>query len=385
MKTSMLSLLLVFVLFTKCTSTVQEEVNETTYPDVMISLSEQDVLQVDQEIMIQSTSLHDRGITQVELLVNGEPTRLDSNPDPEPNTAYIVAQSWIPKAPGTYILQVRAYNTANISGESERITVSVVETIVIMTTLTPTPLATTTPALAVFTLTPLPSPTTAEPTPAPLGTVTTDESEKDVVVPVGTTSTAVDLRAAEETPTPTLTPSATPTLPPFSPTGLEPEGRFAEIWTELGRGDSRLGYPTDDIIIDRDYAWQTFERGFMFWWDSPTEPDLIWVADAPENDYQRGHNWTHQADVWPGEPIYSCEAAENNGPLGPMRGFGFVWCESQDIRTRLGSPTQAELGSGGHIPFSQAQFFQGGIMIYNPHAQQVLILFHQGDWQLVWY
>ncbi len=379
MKIRIFSLLLIFILFTKCNATDQEEVNETTYPDVTISLSEQDVLQVDQEILVQSTSFHDRGITQVELLVNGEPTRIDSNPDPEPNTAYIVAQPWIPKTLGTYTLQVRAYNTANISGESETITVSVVETVVVMTTLTPTPLATTTPALAVFTLTPLPSPTTSEPTPVPLGPVRPDEAEK------GVKSTAVALTAAEETAIPTLTPSATPTLPTFSPTGLEPEGRFAEIWTELGRGDSRLGYPTDNIIIDRDYAWQTFERGFMFWWDLPVEPDLIWVVDAPEVGFQSGHYWTQHADIWPGEPIYSCEAAENNGHLGPMRGFGFVWCESQDIRTRLGSPTQAELGSGGQIPFSQAQVFQGGIMIYNPHTQQVLILFNQGDWQLVWY
>jgi hypothetical protein len=157
----------------------------------------------------------------------------------------------------------------------------------------------------------------------------------------------------EPTPTATTAPTRTPTPPPqtFEPTGLQPEGRFGEIWSELGNGDSRLGYPTGPVIADRDYARQPFENGLMVWWNNPEDPAYIWVIDSPATDLTSGLTSNLYADTWDdSQPDVSCEAAEDDGP---MRGFGKVWCEHPELLARIGYPTESERGSGGSAPFAQ--------------------------------
>jgi len=51
------------------------------------------------------------------------------------------------------------------------------------------------------------------------------------------------------------------------------------------------------------------------------------------------------------------------------------------LQTRLGNPRDYEGGSSGNPPFAHVQFFQGGVMIYNPLNAEVFVLFDQGDWQ----
>ncbi len=64
-----------------------------------------------------------------------------------------------------------------------------------------------------------------------------------------------------------------------------------------------------------------------------------------------------------------------------MRGFGQVWCDHPELRTRLGYPSEPEAGSAGRPPYAQVQFFQGGTLIYTPLNKEVYVLFAQGDWQ----
>jgi hypothetical protein len=165
----------------------------------------------------------------------------------------------------------------------------------------------------------------------------------------------------------------------FEPTGLEPEGRFWDIWFEVGGGDSRLGYPTDPIITERNYAQQYFEKGLMFWWDNPDDLDTIWVIDTPAADWQSGASSNRYNDTWQAaEGDYGCEQARERGPV---RGFGKLWCERPELQNRLGYPREPERGSGGAAPYAQVQFFQGGVIIYNPANAEVFVLFEQGDWQ----
>ena len=180
---------------------------------------------------------------------------------------------------------------------------------------------------------------------------------------------------------PLPTPSVTPTPGTCRSTGLEPEGRFNDIWLELGAGDSRLGYPTGPEISDRNFAKQFFERGMMYWWDNPDDPDFMWVIDAPEPDLKSGATSNRYPDEWAGDDEYSCDQARSNAEKGPLRGFGWLWCQHPELQSRLGNPVESEAGSGGNPPFGRVQFFQGGVMLYIPKNAQVYVLFDQGDWQ----
>jgi hypothetical protein len=317
-------------------------------------------LEPGQEIRVQSTSVDAAtGIARVELLIDNKVIWVDANPEPQANTPYLVAQSWTPDIPGSHVILVRAYNVDNVAGQSEPLVVEViasgqtvdnetpstgVEAEVNAPSSTPVPLVDTTP---LPTATPLPSST-----------------------PTMATS-----------PTITPTPTATPTPGVFEPTGIQPDGRFKDIWQEVDGGDSRLGYPTGPEINDRNFARQHFEKGLMFWWDNPDSPGYIWVIDSPADDLRSGSAWNRYADTWQGGDEYACDQARSNGGKGPVRGFGKLWCERPELQTRLGNPLEGEGGSAGMPPYAHVQFFQGGVMLYNPLSAEVYVLFDQGDWQ----
>ncbi len=306
-----------------------------------------------QALKVASTSQGERGIARVELVVNGEVVRVDANPDPQPNTPYLLAQPWTPETPGSYLVLVRAYNTANIAGESEAVLVKVeklsaqvVETAPLATA--PAATATATPTAAVPTLVP--------PTAAPTASDTTLTSP-----------------LAEPTPAPLID---------FAPTGFEPQGSFAKIWDDLGGGDGRLGYPLAPEIDGRNFAYQYFSAGVMYWWDNPDGSNFIWVmASASQDDFWQGSVWSRYEDDWSGDDLYACDAAKKNGKNGPVRGFGKVWCKEAGVFDQLGAPSHPEYGSGGSPPFSKVQLFQGGVMLFNPFGSEVFVLFNQGGWQ----
>ena len=306
------------------------------------------------EINVQSTSVDVAGIARVELLIDGQVIWRDANPQPEPNTPYIVLQPWKPDTPGSYVLQVRAYTPAGVVGETEPVVIRVQEAAAaaVVPTQTPTSIPPTDP----------PQP---EPTPTAPATAT----------PMRPTNTPA------ATATPRFTPTATPTPGRFRPTGFEPDGRFAEIWQSLGAGRSRLGYPTEPPVDDRDYARQYFEKGLMYWWDSPADEDVIWVIDTPADDLNSGKTSNRYIDSWDGGEEVTCQAALANGNLGPLRGFGKQWCDRPELQSRLGNPISPEAGSSGSPPYGQVQFFQGGVMLMNPINQEIYVIFDQGDWQ----
>jgi hypothetical protein len=303
-----------------------------------------------QAATVQSEAVAPNGIVRTELLINGQVIWVDANANPQPNAPFIVAQPWTPDTPGSYAITVRAYNENNVSAESAPILVEVM------------PLA----AAAVDE----PAPTST-PVPPPTATPVSILVDAPTATPYPPTPS----------PTPDLsTPTATPTPGLFLPTDLEPDGRFQDIWQELGAGKSRLGYPTAPKIIDRNYARQYFERGLMFWWDNPDSPDYIWALDTPAADLKSGVNWHRYADAWDGDQEFSCVAAEANGGVGPVRGFGYLWCSQPILQARLGNPRGFEAGSSENPPYSQVQFFQGGVMLTNPLDAEIYVLFAQGDW-----
>ncbi len=310
-----------------------------------------------QAITVTSASIDPASaVARVELVVDGQVVYVDANANPNPGQPFIVAQPWTPSGPGPHTMQVKAYNQNNASGESAALPVQVVAA---QAALTPTAAATKVGALTV-----------AETTPAVTAVST------PTAAPTPTFPPAPALPGP--TATINLTPTATPAPQKFSPTGFKPEGQFKDIWLELDAGNSRLGYPLGPEIADRNYAQQRFERGLMFWWDNPETPDYIWVISSPAEDLSSGKTSNLYADTWQeAQGEYACPAANNGGPI---RGFGKVWCNHPELQTRLGKPVEPERGSGGLPPFARVQFFQGGVMVYNPVGNEAFVLFAQGDW-----
>ncbi len=77
------------------------------------------------ELTVQSTSIDSVGLTRVELLVGQEVVRVDANPEPSPNTPFVVSQAWRSQTPGQYDLRVRAYNVNGDVWLSTPVTVQV--------------------------------------------------------------------------------------------------------------------------------------------------------------------------------------------------------------------------------------------------------------------
>ena len=324
-----------------------------------------DVLGVNQEIQILSTSEGDRGISRVELLINGEIVQIDENPEPKPSIPYIVAQNWTPDITGAYTIQIQSYNTANQLGQSKPVEVTIVD-------------------LTQMTATVSSTPDINMPTSTSNPTFTSSPHSTDVPTQTSDSSTAQN----EPTQTPLSstqqsepTPAPLPTVATFAPTNFEAQGRFREIWLSLEDAIQLLGYPTGPEIAERDFAQQYFEHGIMYWWSNPAGSNFVWILETPDGDFDQGPIWKRYIDTWEGDETYSCEQARQNGLVGPVRGFGKIWCEQVGLSTQLGGPLETELGSSGNTPFSRIQFYQGGVILYNPLKSEVFVLFDQGKWQ----
>jgi predicted RecA/RadA family phage recombinase len=153
---------------------------------------------VGQEVVVQATATDSRGVTRVELLVNGVLYHSDASLNPQGQSPFISRQSWQASAAGTYTLIVKAYNAAGGVSQPAVININVTGAA------TPTPgepTATLTPgqptATPTMTSTPVPDTPTATwtpviivvtETPTPTPTVCTLDAAfvADVTVPDGT-------------------------------------------------------------------------------------------------------------------------------------------------------------------------------------------------------
>ncbi|OQY44474.1 MAG: hypothetical protein B6242_12595 [Anaerolineaceae bacterium 4572_78] len=393
---SLLFSLFVLIFIVGCASTpnAPTTVVEEEPPGATIdSPTDGDYFLVGEVINIRSTSKHRRGIVQVELLISGQSVRTDRNPDPKPNTPYIVGQAWTPVKIGTYTVQMKIINTANIVGKSDIIRIHVVEKLPVSVTPTSpvdvirenTPtlvpvgnIASTTSAVVVPTFTP-PNIVQPSPTTVIVQTLTPPNvvQHSPTVTDVPTYITATPTQVNEPTPAPL------PTHPNFPDTGVQPDPLFEGILIELEDDAQRLGHPLVRAIAEREFAQQYFETGVMFWWDNPESANDIWVMYSSDETLKQGATWGRYDDTWDGQNLHACQEALVNGEKGPVRGFGKVWCLEEGVRLAVGNPRDTERGSGGNPPYSVIQYFQGGIILYNPINSQVFVLFNNGDWRML--
>ncbi len=181
------------------------------------------------------------------------------------------------------------------------------------------------------------------------------------------------LPAASETPVP---PPPSPTVPPIRPTALPTSpptvmptptcppvtGPFADTWAALG---DRLGCSTT-AVHNPTIALEHFEGGLMLWRENT---DQIYVL------YGNG-SWDSYNDIWlEGDPEYSCpDSAPSSSPPTPRRGFGKIWCTDSEVRSGLGSATDAERGFYGTV-----QDFRYGWAL-GADSGVILVLFADGSW-----
>jgi hypothetical protein len=140
-------------------------------PIVMIASPRSDTVVVaGQEIMIAFTAADVKGISQVELLVDGQPIHVEKV-EPMVNS-FAGSKPWTPASPGSHVIELRAFNLDNTPSDVAQVFINVGSSGTTAPEVTPpagdTPLAvlpTTAPpiATAITLIMPSPTPTSAQP------------------------------------------------------------------------------------------------------------------------------------------------------------------------------------------------------------------------------
>lgn len=140
---------------------------------------------------------------------------------------------------------------------------------------------------------------------------------------------------------------------------------FGSVWASHASARAALGCATRPEAP----VWlgeQTFERGRMFW---RQDTATIYVL------YSDG-SWQQFADSWhAGDPETDPGTVAPAGLYQPKRGFGKVWRDHPEVRSRLGWGTMEERGVNGAI-----QPFERGLMLWSPHLG-IHALYGDGRWQ----
>ena len=184
----------------------------------------------------------------------------------------------------------------------------------------------------------------------------------------------------------------------WTDTGLRPSGRFLEIWNDLDAGDGDLGYPLAEQLHETTCAWQPFATGWMLWVESRSvvagcqefcELARIFAVVYPGGNASAtsGDTYYRHPDDWDETTMdeFSCTEADHTTedvageakPLGPIRGFGKVWCEQDPVHTGVGVALHPERG-GWAFQDCQSQQFQGGLIVHNPNTEDA------SYWVFIW-
>ena len=173
-----------------------------TKPTVTVSSPENlTEVQVGAEVEVVSTARDTKGVTKVELAVDGVLFSTEASPSPQGDTSWTLTQTWVATDPGVHNLAVTAYNVDGVASDASNVQVRVVEGAEPGAAGTVT-LATSTPAAPGATAT-LPPPGSTATTAPPAPTRTT-------AAPTRTTAAA----APTNTPVPPPPPTNTPVPPP---------------------------------------------------------------------------------------------------------------------------------------------------------------------------
>jgi hypothetical protein len=176
---------------------------------------------------------------------------------------------------------------------------------------------------------------------------------------VPTTPTPTSTNIPTPTDTPTLEP--TPTNTPSIVSSCVTPTYFQDVW----RSHPQIGCPT--TALTSDFTYQAFEEGIMAWQKSPA-PSTIYAF------FDNGR-WERQPDPG-GPPVPSCPEGEQTNGLGPLFGFGTLWCEPWNWKEQLGMPTDTEQDGKNN----KIQNFENGTIL-TIGADEGFILYSDSRWE----
>jgi serine/threonine-protein kinase len=204
-----------------------------------------------------------------------------------------------------------------------------------------TPVPTDTPVPATSTSTPLPPTVTATPSSSPTSTPSPSP------LPMATST---------ETPRPT----PTPTCPPVS-------SPFTAVWQSL---QGTVGCASGQVIVGL-VAEENFIGGKMLWREPIDAAQILTLFN--DGTWQV----VEHSPYVEGSPEFSCPDADTPSkcPPTPKRGFGMVWCDTPEIRSRLGNATDCERGYQGVM-----QQFERGFMLQTDTGV-VYVLYNDRRWE----
>ncbi|MDQ2807563.1 MAG: hypothetical protein M3Z04_11735, partial [Chloroflexota bacterium] len=225
-----------------------------------------------------------------------------------------------------------------------------------------TPVVSRTPTSAAATATATVRPT-MEPTDTPLPTATPLPTDTATPLPTRTvppTHTAVP-------PAATATPISTQTPAILSICRYPVQGNIGTVYSTHYALRNALGCPTTSETRITQAASQPFEHGALFW---NGDARLIYLLDGSTTA------WLRYTDTWnDGDPNGGAETPAP-GFYEPIRGFGKIWREQPDVRTRLGWGTAPESA----LTTAATQPFDHGLII-RPDNLTVRVLYSNGTWE----
>lgn len=159
----------------------------------------------------------------------------------------------------------------------------------------------------------------------------------------------------------------------------ETHGRFRTFWSHaiLGCASS-----AGRVLWT---SWQPFEYGHMIWRQN---------ADALFT-YDNQGGWSRFPDEWDAQDLVGNRGTPPEGLQTPVRGFGFLWENDDDLFSELGWATEAERGicaliqefENGtlFIGDSVDSCFEGAVNLASasPFANNAIRALHGGSWELV--
>lgn len=172
--------------------------------------------QVGEEVDILSSASDPKGVSRVELYVDGQLNRTDPSPDPTGSTQVSIFQTWLAEDPGTHTLSVIAVNVDGGESDSWAVTIRVVGDAA----------------------SPSPCPTTEE-GPPPMATETVEPP------PPADTATL---------------PPPTPTVPPPTST-VDPNAPIITYFRANGQDESYTAAPGETVVLI--WEWDKVEAGYM--------------------------------------------------------------------------------------------------------------------------
>lgn len=112
---------------------------------------------------------------------------------------------------------------------------------------------------------------------------------------------------------------------------------------------------------------QSFQGGMALWRSDTRE---IYVMN------RQGGTWTAYPDTWkPGGESLAAAVAPPPGAFVPAGGFGNIWQNRPEVKSRLGWAVYEPRGSGGAI-----QAFEHGFVVWTPHGL-LYVLTDDGKWK----